>query len=337
MRHAPPPLPSSSSPRSRVLPALAATVAGLAAAALVNAARARAAEAANPPLGQFVIVDGVRVHYVDRGPATGVPIVLLHGTGSMIQDFLISGVVDTLAARRRVIVFDRPGSGYSERPQGRPWGPVEQADVLVAAAAAIGVERPIVVGHSWGTLPAVVWALDHPERLCALVLASGYYFPTPRPDVVTVLPAVLPGIGDLMRHTLSPILGRATIPLGNRLIFSPAPTPERWSAEFPFELALRAGQLRATLADTAQMVPSAALLADRYKELRLPMVLLAGDGDKLVGTQAQTKRLAGLLPHARLTVVPGVGHMIQHSAPEAFVAAVELAVDLATAPAAPAP
>lgn len=321
--------------RSRMLPALAATAAGLVLAALVNAARARAAEAANPPAGRFVEVDGIRVHYLDHGPVAAAtrPIVLIHGNGSLTDDFVISGVVDRLAAHHRVIVFDRPGSGYSERPQGRKWGPVEQAAVLVAAAAAIGIERPVVVGHSWGTLPAIVWALDHPEAIAALVLASGYYFPTPRLDVVTVLPAVVPGIGDVMRHTLSPIFGRAMIPLGNRMIFSPAPTPERWSAEFPFELALRPSQLRATLADTAQMVPSAALLEPRYAELRLPLVLLAGDGDKLVGTQAQTKRLAGLLPHARLTIVPDVGHMVQHSAPDAFVAAAVAA----SAPAAPAP
>ena len=314
--------------RARAVPALAATAAGLALAALVNAARARAAEAATPPAGQFVTAGGVRLHYVDRGPraAAGPPIVLLHGNGSLVQDFLISGVVERLAAHHRVVVFDRPGSGYSERPAGRPWGPAEQAAVLVAAAAQLGVERPVVVGHSWGTLPAIVWALDHPDRIGALVLASGYYFPTPRLDVVTVLPAVVPGLGDVLRHTLSPILGRATIPLGNRLIFSPSPVPEHWTAGFPFELALRPDQIRATLADTAQMVPSAAMLAPRYEALRLPVVLLAGDGDKLVDTDQQTKRLAALLPHARLTIVAGAGHMVQHIDAAAFVAAVETAV-----------
>ncbi|MBV8971066.1 MAG: alpha/beta hydrolase [Sphingomonadaceae bacterium] len=318
-------------PRARLLPALAGTAAGLAAAALINAARTRAAEAAHPPQGDFVEAGGIRLHYLDRGPrdAATPPIVLIHGNGSLTDDFVIAGVVDALASRHRVVVFDRPGAGYSERPRGRRWGPVEQAEVLVEAAAALGLQRPVVVGHSWGTLPAIVWALDHPERVSALVLASGYYFPTPRPDVVTVLPAIVPGIGDLMRHTLSPILGRAMIPLGNRLIFSPAPTPDKWSDEFPFELAMRPSMLRATLADTAQMVPAAAALEPRYKDLSLPMVLLAGDGDKLVNTAHQTKRLAGLHPEARLIVLPGVGHMVQHTRPDAFVAAVETAVAMA--------
>ncbi len=119
------------------------------------------------------------------------------------------------------------------------------------------------------------------------------------------------------------------IPLGNRLIFSPSPVPEKWSDDFPFELVLRPAQLRATLADTAQMLPSAAALEPRYRDLRLPLVLIAGDGDKLVDTQTQTKRLAGLHPHARLVVVAGAGHMVQHIAPQAFVEAVEFAADAA--------
>ena len=319
--------------RSRLIPALAATAAGLAVAALVSAARVRAAEAAYPPQGHFVEVDGVRIHYLDRGDPAAPPVVLLHGNGSLTDDFVLSGVVDALAARHRVIVFDRPGAGYSARPKGRPWGPVEQAAILVAAARAIGVERPVVVGHSWGTLTAIAWALDHPDRVAALMLASGYYFPTPRLDVVTVVPAVVPGIGDLLRHTISPIAGRAMIPLGNRLIFSPAPVPEHWSRGFPFELAMRPSQLRATLADTAQMVPRAAALEARYDALRLPVVLIAGDGDKLVNTGQQTRRLAGLLPHARLTIVAGAGHMVQHIDPAAFVGAVEAAVTAAAAPA----
>ncbi len=316
-----------SPPRPHRLQWVAATAAGLAAAAVINSLRARAAEAAHPPQGEFVEAGGIRLHYLDRGPRDGGrPIVMLHGNGSMTDDFVISGVVDRLAVRHRVIVFDRPGAGYSERPRDRRWGPDEQAAVLVEAAARLGIDRPVVVGHSWGTLPAVVWALDHPARIGALVLASGYYFPTARLDVPTVLPAVVPGLGDVVRHTVSPIVGRAMIPLGNRLIFSPAPTPERWSAEFPFELALRPSMLRATLADTAQMVPAAAAIEPRYKDLRLPRVLIAGDGDKLVNTGKQTKRLAGLHPDAHLVIVPGAGHMVHHTDPAAFVAAVEHAV-----------
>jgi hypothetical protein len=85
---------------------------------------ARAAERRNPPIGKFITVDGVRLHYVDRG--TGPPLVLLHGNGVMLQDFLTSGVLDGAAQSHRVIAFDRPGYGYSARPRSTIWSPTRR-------------------------------------------------------------------------------------------------------------------------------------------------------------------------------------------------------------------
>lgn len=317
-------LPPAPRPR-RVSRAVIAggAVAALAATALFNGARARAAIKANPPLGHFVEVDGVAVHYLDRGDPAAPPVVLIHGNGSMTQDFVVSGVVDRLAERHRVIVFDRPGSGFSERPRDRDWGAQAQAAVLVAAAASIGIERPVVVGHSWGALVAAAWALDHPDRIGALVLASGYYFPSARPDVLSVVPAVAPVFGDIVQHTIAPISVRLSVPLGNKLIFSPAPVSDAWATRFPFELVMRPSQLHAVLADTAQMPLAAKALVQRYEAIKLPTVIITGDGDKLVPFQAHSKRLAGMLPNARFIVLKGAGHMIQHIDPDAFVAAVE--------------
>jgi pimeloyl-ACP methyl ester carboxylesterase len=87
----------------------------LAAMALLNRHLAKKAEDDNPPAGQFLEVDGVRLHYVERG--SGDPLVLLHGNGSMIEDFESSGLVDLAAKNYRVIVIDRPGFGHSSRPR----------------------------------------------------------------------------------------------------------------------------------------------------------------------------------------------------------------------------
>jgi pimeloyl-ACP methyl ester carboxylesterase len=84
-------------------------------------------------------VDGVRLHYVEQG--TGEPLVLLHGNGSMIQDFATSGLVKTAAETYRVIVFDRPGFGYSNRPRGKVWTPDAQASLLRHALARLGFRR----------------------------------------------------------------------------------------------------------------------------------------------------------------------------------------------------
>ena len=71
------------------------------------------AEAAFPPIGNFVTVEGTRLHYLCQG--TGQPVVLLHGNAGFIQDYSLM-VLDRLAPQYRACAFDRPGHGYSARP-----------------------------------------------------------------------------------------------------------------------------------------------------------------------------------------------------------------------------
>jgi pimeloyl-ACP methyl ester carboxylesterase len=125
-------------------------------------------------------IDGVRLHYIVRGH--GDPIVLLHGNGALVRDFELSGLVTELARRHRVIVFDRPGYGYSTRPRSRVWTPEAQAKLFSSVFRKLGLDAPIVLGHSWGTLVAIALGLNHPEQVSRLVLLSGYFYPTPRAE-----------------------------------------------------------------------------------------------------------------------------------------------------------
>ena len=118
-------------------PIVTSIVVGLAASAILNRVLAKKAERRNPPTGRFITIDGVRLHYVERG--TGRPLVLLHGNGSMIQDFESSGLLDLAAKKYRVIAFDRPGFGHSDRPRSTVWTPEAQADLLNAALVKMGV------------------------------------------------------------------------------------------------------------------------------------------------------------------------------------------------------
>jgi pimeloyl-ACP methyl ester carboxylesterase len=164
-------------------------IGALAASAVINRQLSRRAERENPPLGRFLDVDGVRLHYLERG--TGSPLVLLHGNGGMIQDFLSSGLVDEAGGSHRVIVFDRPGYGYSARPRGQVWTPDAQADLLASALRQLGVERATVLGHSWAGQVAVAMADRHPDVVSGLVLEGGYFYPSVRLDVVPMsLPAI---------------------------------------------------------------------------------------------------------------------------------------------------
>lgn len=295
--------------------------AALAASALVVQQRARKAERDNPPIGNFIEVDGIRLHYVERGQ--GQPLVLLHGDGSMIQDLQLSGLLDMAAGKYRVIAFDRPGYGYSERPRTTIWTPQAQAALLHKALQQLGVEQPIVLGHSWGTLVAIALGLDYPDDVKSLVLLSGYYYPTPRLDVPLLSPPAVPIIGDLMRFTVSPLIGRLIWPMMKRRIFEPADVPARFDEQFPVWMTLRPSQLRASAAESALMIPAAFSLRHRYHELTMPVIIMSGDGDRHVDRHVHSEQLHRELPHSILHITHGAGHMLHHFAPHEVMSAID--------------
>jgi pimeloyl-ACP methyl ester carboxylesterase len=298
----------------------AAVAASLAVAAYVNHRLAKKAERDNPPIGKFVVVNGVRLHCVERGQ--GEPVVLLHGNGSMIQDFESSGLIDKAAKKYRVIAFDRPGYGHSDRPRRTMWTPSAQADLIHRALAQLGVSRYMVLGHSWGASVAVALGLRHPEAIKGLVLASGYFYPTVRADVAVLSGPAMPVVGDVLRYTLSPIVSRLMWPLLLRKLFGPAQIPERFGT-FPKEMTFRPSQIRASAAESALMIPDAMAARGRYAELKMPVAIVAGQDDRLVDTDRQSARLHDDVRHSSLFCAPATGHMVHQTAPDLVMAAVD--------------
>jgi pimeloyl-ACP methyl ester carboxylesterase len=242
----------------------------------------------------------------------------------MARDFVLSGVIDFLAKDHRVIAFDRPGFGFSERPRSRIWTAGAQATLLHKALLGLEVKRAVVVGHSWGTLVALALALREPAAdVAGLVLLSGYYFPSLRADVALGSWPAVPVLGDILRYTISPLLGRLTAPILYRKLFAPSPVARRFSSEFPLELAVRPSQIRASAAETALMISGAAGLAGHYPELTIPVAIVAGLGDKIVDSNRQARRLGAELPQSTLRKVPDAGHMIHHIVPEQVVAVIQ--------------
>ena len=300
-----------------------AAAASAAAVAVWVEMQSRRAEREHPPMGKFVDVDGVRLHYVEKGD--GPPVVLLHGNALSLVDFQASGLFDRLAANHRVIAFDRPGFGHSTRPRDRLWTPVAQADLLYAALALLGVERPAIVGHSMGATVAVAWALAHPDDVRSLVLLAGYYYPTARVDALLTAPVALPLLGDAMRYTVTALSARALIGPMIKATFSPRDVPPHFFPRLSREMLVRPSQLRADAEDAAFMVPSAAGLAGRYRELHLPVTIYAGADDKVVATDTQAARLHRDVPQSELVVLPGVGHMVHYAEPDRIAVALAAA------------
>ena len=301
-------------------PAALFAAAGLAASFLYVRSKSREAEKENPPKGKFVEVDGVRLHYLEKG--SGPALVMLHGNGILANDFDTSGLMDEAAQKYRVIAFDRPGYGYSDRPRTTIWTPAAQARLIHKALQQLGVEHPIVLGHSWGTLVALSMALDSPEEVRGLVLLSGYYYPSLRLDAPMGSPPAIPIIGDLLRFTVAPLIGRMIWPALVKRIFSPAAVPERFN-DLPVWMMLRPSQLRASAAESALMVPSALVLSRRYAELKMPVMIVAGNEDKVASSGHNAGRLHDALAQSSLRLAPNQGHMLHYADPDDIVCGID--------------
>ena len=225
--------------------AIAAALGGACLGAMALSARRQSsnAEQRHPAVGKFLEVDGVCLHYVESGT-----------NGTQIEDFETSGLIDLAAQTHRVIVFDRPGFGHSSRPRSTVWTPTAQALLLHKALAQLGIERCIVLGHSWGVAVAVALALHHASSVKGLVLVSGYYYPTDRFDAGLQFLQASPIIGDVLRYTLSPLLGRLGWSSLMKKLFSPA-TVSRSFSDAIREMALRPSQLHSSAADSTLMIP----------------------------------------------------------------------------------
>jgi pimeloyl-ACP methyl ester carboxylesterase len=300
---------------------LSVAAAALAAMAVFNIYEARRVERRNPPRGRFIDVDGVRLHYLEQGE--GRPVVLLHGNVVTAEDFACSGILDRVAERHRVIAFDRPGMGHSDRPNGRLWTPGAQADLLRRAFDRLGIEQAVVLGHSLGAMVAAALALDHPEAVRGLVLVSGYFYPTARADVALASPPAIPVLGDVLRYTVSPLVGRALLPTVIKGMFTPREVPDDFAEHFPPGMSVRPSQIRASAQDAAAMIPAAAAMRHRYRELSMPLVIMAGREDKVADVGRQSVRLHEEIPHSSIRLVPNVGHMVHYAVPEEVVAAIE--------------
>jgi pimeloyl-ACP methyl ester carboxylesterase len=313
-------LPSRPVGRTALAVGVGVAAAG-AVAALLNGWLARRAEDRNLPIGRFITVNGIRLHYVDRG--SGIPLVLLHGNGSMIEDFKSSGLLDRAARKYRVIAFDRPGFGHSDRPRDIVWTPQLQAQLIAAALTEIGVSKPMILGHSWGALVAVALALQYPREVQALILASGYYFPRARADVVISSPLAMPVIGDVLSYTVSPLLSRLIWPLLLRKIFGPQSVPDKFM-EFPEEMAVRPWQLRAAAAETALMNPTVRGLRNRYRQLKMPVIIVAGAQDQFVESD-QSRKLHREISDSTLRLIPSQGQMVHQTATSEVLSAIDTA------------
>lgn len=285
--------------------------------------RAAKAEGQFPPTGRLLRVDGVQIHADQRG--RGPDVVLIHGASGNTRDFTFAFADRVAQEGFRVTAFDRPGLGYSDDLGQDGISPQRQAQVLRAAATQMGLTRPVLVGHSYGGAVAMAWALDAPSQVAAVVSLAGATMPWPG------------DLGPWYRLTGSGFGQAAVLPLISAFaplsqadtaidsIFAPNPVPPGYAEYIGAGLSLRTSSLRANALQVSQLKGFVTAMRDGYAGLNVPVEIVHGTADKIVGIDIHARPMAALLPDAHLTVLDGVGHMPHHIRPDAALAAVKRA------------
>jgi pimeloyl-ACP methyl ester carboxylesterase len=260
------------------------------------------------------------VHQQGKGP----DVVLIHGAITTSHDMIESETADRLSMRHRLTIIDRPGHGGSARPR-FAGTPRDQADQIVEGFDQLGIERPVIVAHSYGALVALALAERHPERVAYLVLLAPLAFPEPRLlEHLLLAPRAAPLTGPLFsKWAAATRMDHAMLPIIQEIMFWPQDVPARWKKTFPAETLLAPEALVFQGEDAASMLPMSPTGTINVSAIRTPTHVLTGTSDKVVEDERQAKALARLLPNARLTEIVAGGHMLHHTHADQVVAAVE--------------
>ncbi|GJE40899.1 alpha/beta fold hydrolase [Methylobacterium soli] len=279
------------------------------------------ARAATPNLAPRRFVDmpgGHRIAYTEAG--RGPDLVLIHGALLALEDMWL-GPMTALARHFRVIAFDRPGHGESTRARLVDASPWRQAEILGDAMRALGLTRPVVIGHSFGGAVALSLAMSRPEAIAGVVALAPICFPELRLEQVLFGPRAVPVAGDALAHSAGAAADSAMPPLLWRAMYLPQPMPPRVAAEYPFAWTRRPGPMIANGEDAASLWPALTRSALRYATCRAPVHILAGDADLVVNPHLHAANAARLIPGARDDRLPGIGHMVHHARIDAVVEA----------------
>ncbi len=229
------------------------------------------AERTHPPIGDFVTIDGVKVHYTRQG--SGPTLILIHGAGGNLRDFTFA-LAGKMAKTNDVIAFDRPGHGYTGVLHHRGESPLEQAQLLHRAAQSLGVTHVALCGYSLGGAVALAWALEEPDFVKGLLLISAVSHPWPGGVGLLFSAAahsltshfVIPPIAAFAPETLV----RDTL----TSVFRPQDPPKGYLEYIGAGLSLRAHTVRANTRQVARLRPHVTAMSTRYASLKMPVEIL---------------------------------------------------------------
>ncbi|WP_300528235.1 alpha/beta hydrolase [Maricaulis sp.] len=280
------------------------------------------------PDGEFITVNGTRMHYRHSGDKTLPAVLVLHGAASNLEE-PYAALGDTLADHH-MIWLDRPGLGWSERPDG-PWNPEREAGLIMAFLTAIGVEQVTILGHSWGGAIAMRTALDHPARVRSLVLIAPALSAWIGEAAWFNKASFWPGFGPLISRLIVPLTGKGQMEKGAINAFHPEPVPADYSKRTKLNLLLRPHTWLYNAADMRDVNLHLEQQEPHYHRIEQRTIILAGKADTVLWSHRHSGVTASRMPRGELRYIKDAGHNLHHHRQADVAQAIREAIDEAEA------
>ncbi|WP_138423052.1 alpha/beta fold hydrolase [Maritimibacter alexandrii] len=267
------------------------------------------AEAAVPPVGKFLTMSTGRLHYTDTG-GDGRPVILIHGLGGQLRSLTMT-LAEPLSHDFRVIALDRPGMGYSDRPESASARIDDQAGYVEELIDALGLEKPILMGHSLGGAISCATALRAPDKIGGLALIAPLLRPSEmQAKSFAALGITNPRMRRLVAHTVAVPTSAKNADLTRTEIFGPDPIPDGYTVKGGGLLSLRPKSFINTSRDYCAVGEVIVKQWKRYDEITCPVRVLYGTEDRILDYRKQGVEMADRYPHFQLDLIEGAGHML---------------------------
>lgn len=290
-----------------------------------SAYQAAAFEKNNPNTGELIDVGGYRMNsvYVPRPKTADLPtLVFIHGASANLRDPM-AAFRDKLEGRADMLFLDRPGLGFSERGGPQNAYPDGQADAIAALMRKRGINKAIIVSHSFGGAIAASFALNHKDMVAGLLFLSPATHPWPGGIEWYYDAAKIPVIGWLFSTLVVPPVGLASIDRATRQVFAPNPRPDGYIEETAAYLALRPRAFRNNAIDIANLLEYVKRVSPRYKEIKAPTVIITGDADRVVLPEIHSRQLHEDIAGSILLRIHNLGHKPDYIVTDLAIAAIE--------------
>lgn len=290
-----------------------------------TALKSREIERLFPQHGELTDIGGYRINALHLpGPPNPAlpPIVFIHGASGNLRD-QEAAFRRLLEGRAELLFVDRPGHGYSERGGPGNGFPDGQATAISRLMEKKGIERAIIVGHSFGGAIAASFAVFHPEKTAGLLFLAPATHPWPGGVDWYYNITATRYLGWWFTRLVSLPAGLVLMDRATRSVFSPNRRRDRYVEEGAPALVLRPENFRNNAIDVANLHDYVTRIAPRYTEITAPTVIITGDSDPIVLEEIHSQGLARDIAGSELVMIHGLGHKPDYVVPDVAIAAIE--------------